>query len=110
MTEISKDLLWWITVVDLPALSGLLVMIWRTRIDTNRELDNVQITLDRRCEQLRDALNAFKLEVAKTYASQRDLRALENRLVEHLLRIESKLDTTALKTASLSARHKQDKS
>ncbi len=106
MTEISHDLLWWITVVDLPALAGLLLMIWRTRIDTEKSIDHIQNTLDRRCEQLRDALSAFKLEVAKNYASQKDLRALEMRLVEHLLRIESKLDQTALKAESLSASRK----
>ncbi len=104
MTEISNDLLWWITVVDLPALAGLLLMIWRTRIDTNKAIDEVQFNLDRRSEQLRDALASFKLEVAKSYASQKDLRSLEHRLVEHLLRIEAKLDRTAMKTASIGAK------
>ena len=82
-------------------------MIWRTRIDTGKAIDRVQITLDRRCEQLRDALYAFKLEVAKNYASQKDVRALEQRLVEHLLRIEAKLDSTALKAEGLSASNKK---
>lgn len=81
MTEISQDLVWWITIVDLPAMGGLFWMIWR----------------------LREALHAFKLEVAKSYASQNDVRAIEKRLIEHLLRIESKLDATALKTESLQA-------
>ncbi len=107
MSNVSNDLLWWITVVDLPALAGLLLMIWRTRIDTGKAIDRVQITLDRRCEQLRDALYAFKLEVAKNYASQKDVRALEQRLVEHLLRIEAKLDSTALKAEGLSASNKK---
>ncbi len=101
MTEISKDLLWWITVVDLPAMAGLLLMIWRTRIDTDKAVNHLQVTLDRRCDQLRDALYAFKLEVAKNYASQKDVRMLETRIIEHLLRIEKKLDNTALKTERL---------
>ncbi len=103
MTEISTDLLWWITVVDLPALSGLLLMIWRVRGESEKNTDRLGKTLDLRCDQLREALASFKLEVAKTYASQKDMRALETRLVEHLLRIESKLDSTALKTAELKA-------
>ena len=41
MTEISNDLLWWITVVDLPAMAGLLLMIWRTRNDTNKAVDHI---------------------------------------------------------------------
>ncbi len=103
MTEISKDLLWWITVVDMPAMAGLLWMIWRVRGETDKAIDELQLTLDRRSDQLREALHGFKLEVAKTYASQNDLRLLESRLVEHLLRIESKLDATALKTERITA-------
>ncbi|MBK9584393.1 MAG: hypothetical protein KA099_03095 [Alphaproteobacteria bacterium] len=101
MTFLSEDLLWWITVIDLPALAGLFWMIWRTREQSEAAIDHLHQRLDHRSEQLREALNAFKLEVAKTYASQSDLRALERRLVEHLLRIESKLDATALKAENL---------
>ncbi len=103
MTHISQDLLWWITVIDIPALVGLLFMILRLRSQTDLEVDTLRASLDHRCDQLRDALNGLKLEVAKNYASQRDLRALESRLVEHLLRIESKLDATALTTERLKA-------
>ena len=106
MIEISNDLLWWITVVDLPALAGLLLLIWRTRIDTDKSVNHLQVTLDRRCDQLRDALYAFKLEVAKNYVSQKDARTLEKRIVEHLLRIEEKLDNTALKTEGLRFKNK----
>ena len=103
MTEISSDLIWWISVVDLPALAGLLWMIWRVRSENDRAIDDLHINLERRCDQLRDALYGFKLEAAKTYDSQKDMRSLENRIVEHLLRIESKLDATALKTEGLKA-------
>ncbi|MDH5722937.1 MAG: hypothetical protein OEY94_06415 [Alphaproteobacteria bacterium] len=101
---LSQDLIWWITVFDLPALSALFWMIWRTRNENRAETDRLHKTLDVRCDQLREALSAFKLEVAKNYASQKDLRALEDRLVSHLLRIESKLDSTAIKTAELTSK------
>lgn len=104
MNLLSHDLAWWVTVFDLPAMAGLLAMIWRTRKDNEAALDHLQDVLDVRTDQLRDALFAFKLEVAKTYASHKDVRALESSIVEHLLRIESKLDTTALKAEALSAR------
>ena len=55
------------------------------------------------CQAMRDALSAFKLEAAKSYASISDLKELELRLVAHLLRIESKLDKTAMKTEALRA-------
>jgi len=98
MKETTIDLIWWITVVDLPALAGLLWMIWRVRGDTESSVD-----------ELRDDFHEFKLEVAKTYASQKDMRSIEKRLVEHLLRIESKLDATALKAEGLQARVTSEK-
>lgn len=104
MNIISQDLIWWITVFDLPAMAGLFWLIWRTRIDGEHATGHLQNMLEHRSDQLRDALHAFKLEVAKTYASQTDLRDLETRLVAHLLRIESKLDATALKAEAVSAR------
>ncbi len=107
MTDTTTiDLIWWITVVDLPALSSLLWMILKVRGNNERDINDLHLTLDRRCDQLRDALYSFKLEVAKTYASQKDMYSLEKRLVEHLLRIESKLDATALKTEGLVNKHK----
>lgn len=104
MYSISSDLAWWITVFDLPAMAGLFWLIWRTRQDSEKAVDHLHALLARRCDQLREALNAFKLEVAKTYASQTDMRELEGRLTGHLLRIESKLDATALKAEALKAK------
>lgn len=101
MFELSRDLTWWITVVDLPALGGLFWMIWRTRHDHAAQIIHLREVMEARNAQMREALSAFKLEVAKSYASVSDLRDLEGRLVSHLLRIEAKLDTTALKTESL---------
>lgn len=105
MTFLSQDLVWWISVVDLPAMAGLLGFIWRTRRDAENANDHLHALLEKRSAQYRDALNAFKLEVAKTYASQGDLRELESRLVSHLLRIEAKLDVTALKAEALGAKN-----
>lgn len=104
MSLISNDMVWWITAVDLPALAGLFALIWRTRQESEAAVDELQQRLDHRSDQMREALSAFKLEVAKTYASQTDLKELEGRLVGHLLRIESKLDATALKAEALKAR------
>ena len=94
---LPQDLVWWITAVDLPAMAGLLMLIWRTRRDNVQAIDEMKQMLDHRSDQLREGLNAFKLEVAKHYAAHSDLRELETRLVAHLLRIENKLDRTALK-------------
>ncbi len=89
------DPLWWITVVDLPAMAGLFWLIWRTRRDAEDENDRI-----------RDILASYKLDVAERYAQNSDLQALEKRLTSHLLRIEAKLDVTALKAEALQARTK----
>lgn len=103
-TLFDNGLVWWITAVDLPVLSGLFWLVLKTRHDSEAALDLMQETLDVRCTQLREGLSAFKLEVAKSYASVTDMKDLESRIVSHLLRIESKLDQTALKTEALKAR------
>jgi len=105
----SQELIWWISAVDLPALGGLFWLIWRTRKESEDSAQHLREVIDTRNAQLRDALSAFKLEVAKSYASITDLRELESRLVGHLLRIETKLDTTAMKTEALKAREGSEK-
>jgi len=97
----SNELLWWITAFDLPALGGLFWLIWRTKKESELAVTHLRDMLDTRNAQMREALAAFKLEVAKNYASITDMRELESRLVGHLLRIEAKLDTTAMKTEAL---------
>ncbi len=92
MALFSNDLVWWITAFDLPALAGLFWMNWRARREFETEARFLRERLETRHSQMREALASFKLEVAKTYASQGDLKDLETRLTAHLLRIEGKLD------------------
>ncbi len=42
---------------------------------------------------VRDSLSAYKLEVAKSYASIVYMKEVERRLTGHLVRIEDKLDS-----------------
>lgn len=82
---------WWIAVVEIPILSALFWMVWNSRRETTQEL-----------RDLADDLSDHKLHVARHYARTDDLRSLEARITSHLLRIEAKLDVTALKAESLS--------
>ena len=93
MTDHPIDLIWWITVVEIPALTGLWWLVWRSRRDTDTALDRHRQRLDTAVAQAREALAAYKLEVAKSYASTSQLKDLEGRLTGHLLRIEAKLDS-----------------
>ncbi len=77
---------WWIGVIELPVVSALFWMIWNSRKDFEQGL-----------QEVRAELALHMIDVARTYAQTKDLRLLENRLTAHLLRIEAKLDVTALK-------------
>jgi len=72
-TLLSTDFMWLLTAVQLPALAGLFWMV----------------------QHLREQVAAYKLEVARTYASLVHLKDVETRLTEHLVRIEAKLDRVA---------------
>jgi len=98
---LDSGLVWWVTVIDIPAMSALFWMFMKHRKDQEDALRAVNATLEVRCSQLREGLAAFKLEVARNYASITEMKDLEVRLVSHLLRIETKLDKTALKAESL---------
>lgn len=93
MINLSPDLMWWLSAIEIPALAGLTALIWKTRM----QVSDTQTAL-------RESLYTFKLEVAKTYAGHGDVNALERRLVSHLLRIEKKLDRTAITTAKLESK------
>ncbi|MBL8637055.1 MAG: hypothetical protein JNN09_00970 [Alphaproteobacteria bacterium] len=83
---------WWVSVIEIPVVSGLFWMIWTMRREHERALDRIT-----------HELAEHKLEVARYYAPTRDLRTLEGRITSHLLRIEAKLDVTALKAEALQA-------
>lgn len=80
MECMAGNMNWWITVIEIPVMAALFWMIWKTRED----------------------LSAHKLKVAEEYAESNDVKILEHRLTAHLLRIEAKLDVTALKTERMS--------
>lgn len=101
--DIAFNFLWWVTFVDLPAMAGLFLLIWRTRRENEHSIRHLQDLLETRTSQMREGLYAYKLEVAKSYARTSDMQALEDRLIAHLLRIEAKLDSTALKAEALKA-------
>jgi hypothetical protein len=81
MDDIFNMFGWWIAVIEIPALSALFWMVLRLARD----------------------LADYKLEAAKSYARISEVQVLENRLTSHLLRIEAKLDVTALKAEALQA-------
>ena len=92
MDHIAFDPAWWVTAVELPVLGAMAMMVWRVRHEADHRIDELEHRLDVGMGQSREALSAYKLEVAKTYVTTATLKDVEQRLTEHLVRIEAKLD------------------
>lgn len=101
----SHDLSWWISVIEIPLFSGLFWLFWKDRQDNEATLWSLQKSFNFRANTLLQSFNDFRLEVTRDYAQSNDLKELEARLTAHLLRIQAKLETTALKTEVLDARN-----
>jgi len=89
----NLDLAWWITAVELPVMGGLFWLIARLRKDAESALETLRSRAESAQAQVRESLAAYKLEVAKTYVSFATLKDVEQRLTDHLLRIENKLES-----------------
>lgn len=85
------NFIWWITVVELPVLAALFWLNWRNRCDLDTMIDDARHESETGIMFLRDNISAFKLDVAKSYASISYLKEVERRLTSHLVRIENKL-------------------
>lgn len=90
----SIDVFWWISAVEIPVLASLFWFVLKSRHELDRNAENNRRFFDRGTAQLKEALFAYKLEVAKSYASISYIKDLEKRITSHLLRIEEKLDAT----------------
>ncbi len=93
------DTIWWISAVELPALAGLFWLVWRTRRDIERDVEAIRHDCEAGVAGSREGLAAYKLEVAKSYASLAYLGEVERRITRHLTRIENKLDSQCHATA-----------
>lgn len=100
-SEWTLDVVWWITVVEVPALAGLLLLIWRVKSESDTALATRSDRLAADLDGLRDELAAHKVEVARSYVSLDTLRDTEGRLTAHLVRIEKKLDSVGFNTAGV---------
>lgn len=89
--QFAMDLIWWLSMVEPPALGGLFWLIQHQRERHDQMLQQIQAEHRAAIGATRAALSDFKLDVAQRYASIAHLKDVETRLTEHLLRIEAKL-------------------
>ncbi|MFT6582067.1 MAG: hypothetical protein ACKVKG_01060 [Alphaproteobacteria bacterium] len=88
----AASLFRWLAMIELPVLGAMFWLVWRTRRDGEIALSEQRRGLEGGLGRLRDDVAAYKLDVAKGYASIQLLKDVERRLTRHLVRIETKLD------------------
>ena len=82
----------WIAMIELPIFAALFRMMSKQRHDLEEYHLTHQLRTDGQIDMCKEALADFKLHVARNYVSTNYLKDVENRLTNHLLRIEKKLD------------------
>lgn len=82
----------WIAMVELPVFAALFRLVNRNKKDADEAIKDLKSAHDIHVSNLKDSLSDFKLHVARNYVSVNYLKDVENRLTDHLLRIEKKLD------------------
>ena len=84
--------IWWISAVELPVIGCLFWLIHHGRRESERALLKVYREIQGNLSIVLDNLAHSKLEVARLYATIADLKDVEKRLTDHLVRVETRLN------------------
>ncbi len=82
---------WWITAIEIPVFGCLFWMMQQSRREAERALLKVYREIQINLNAVLENLAQSKLEVARLYATIADLKDVEKRLTDHLLRLEARL-------------------
>lgn len=96
---------WWITAIEAPIVAALFHMLHGLRRDLQERIERSDQRESDAVTRTRDELAEFKLEVARAYVPLSLIRDVDQRLSQHLLRIEGKLEEVRRCTAQ-PARHR----
>lgn len=89
--EWNISFVWWITVVELPVFGCLFWMIHQGRREAERALLKVYSEIQGNMSMVLENVAHSKLEVARLYATIADLKDVEKRLTDYLLRLDTRL-------------------
>lgn len=89
--EWTISLVWWITAVEIPLFAGLFWLIHHGRREAERALLKVYSEVQGNLSMVLDNLAQSKLEVARLYATIADLKEVEKRLTDHLIRLDTRI-------------------
>ncbi|HEX5079184.1 MAG TPA: hypothetical protein VFV80_08535 [Geminicoccaceae bacterium] len=89
--EWSISWMWWTTAVEVPVLGCMFWLIHHGRREAERALLRIYREIQGNLNMVLDNLAQSKLETARFYATVTDLKDVEQRLTDHLLRLETRL-------------------
>ena len=89
--EWNISFVWWITVVELPVFGSFFWLIHQGRREAERALLKVYSEIQGNMSMVLENVACSKLEVARLYATIADLKDVEKRLTDHLLRLDTRL-------------------
>jgi hypothetical protein len=95
--EWSISWMWWVTAIEAPVLGCMFWLIHHGRRESERALLRIYREIQGNLNMVLDNLAQSKLEIARFYATVSDLKDVEQRLTDHLIRLETRL--TYLPTA-----------
>lgn len=88
----TNELMTWATMIEVPVFAALFRLIIKNKRENDTSFTCHKQQNDEAIGLVKDSLAEFKLHVARNYVSVNYLKDVENRLTNHLLRIEKKLD------------------
>lgn len=89
--ESSLSWMWWTTAIEAPVLGCMFWLIHHGRRESERALLRIYREIQGNLNMVLDNLAQSKLEIARFYATVTDLKDVEQRLTDHLLRLETRL-------------------
>ena len=89
--EWSISWMWWTTAIEVPVLGCMFWLIHHGRRESERALLRIYREIQGNLNMVLDNLAQSKLEIARFYATVTDLKDVEQRLTDHLLRLETRL-------------------
>ena len=89
----SEDMswMWWTTAIEAPVLGCMFWLIHHGRREAERALLRIYREIQGNLNMVLDNLAQSKLEIARFYATVTDLKDVEQRLTDHLLRLETRM-------------------
>ena len=93
ITDLPPSLV--VTVVQTKMLIALFWMLHGIRRELDRRIERGDLRQTDGLSRTRDELAAFKLEVARTYVPLSLMRGVDQRITDHLIRIEAKIEEVA---------------